>query len=255
MPNPKKLPEYTLKTLHGFYLNINPAIDNGVELSLHETGTYEKGILYYLSSILKKGDCFIDVGANIGLMSIYASEFVGDKGTVLAFEAHPKTARLLEANIEMNNLSNIQVCQYALGSSEGKTFIYDNWQVNRGGASLVVKTADSEAYEIDVHCLDYSLQTNLIPKALKIDVEGFEMEVLKGAVNTIRTFHPVLIIELSENRSNTYASSEELIDFVKSLGNYQIFKLKGGKERKSKLVEITANDQLPKHDNVICIHQ
>ena len=107
MPNPKKLSEYTLKTLHGFYLNINPAIDNGVELSLHETGTYEKGILYYLSSILKKGDCFIDVGANIGLMSIYASEFVGDKGTVLAFEAHPKTARLLEANIEMNNLSNM----------------------------------------------------------------------------------------------------------------------------------------------------
>lgn len=254
LPNPKNTPAYILETIHGFKLHINPALDNGVELSLHETGTYEKGILVYLLSILKKGDCFVDVGANIGIMSIFAAECVGREGKILAFEAHPKTAILLQENIELNGLKNIQVCQYALGSIEGKTHIYDNWQVNRGGASLVVKTDTSEAYEIDIHSLDQVFPSDCIPKAVKIDVEGFELEVLKGAVETIRKYHPVLIVELSENRSNVHDSSVELIDFIKSLGNYRIYKLKGGKERKSKLIEITSNDQLPKHDNVICIH-
>jgi FkbM family methyltransferase len=254
LPSPKNTPAYILETIHGFKLHINPALDNGVELSLHETGTYEKGILLYLRSILKKGDCFVDVGANIGLMSIFAAECVGREGKILAFEAHPKTAILLQENIELNGLKNIQVCQYALGSTEGKTHIYDNWQVNRGGASLVVKTDASEAYEIDIHSMDQVFPADRIPKAIKIDVEGFELEVLKGATETIRKHHPVLIVELSENRSNVHDSSVELIDFIKSLGNYRIYKLKGGKERKSKLIEITSNDQLPKHDNVICIH-
>lgn len=254
LPNAKNSSPYILETIHGFKLHINPALDNGVELSLHETGTYEKGILLYLRSILKKGDCFVDVGANIGLMSIFAAECVGNSGKVLAYEAHPNTAELLLENIQLNSLTIIEVNQFALGSTEGKTHIYDNWQVNRGGASLVVKTNESVAYDIEVKKLDSVFPSSLIPKAIKIDVEGFELEVLKGAEETIRKFHPVLIVELSENRSNIHDSSIELIDFIKNLGNYRIYKLKGGKERKSKLIEITSNDQLPQHDNVICIH-
>lgn len=255
LPKAENSPPYILKTIHGFKLHIDPAKDNGVELSLHETGTYEKGILLYLRSILKKGDCFVDVGANIGLMSIFAAECVGKEGKILAFEAHPKTAILLQENIELNGLENIQICQYALGSIEGKTHIYENWQVNRGGASLVVRTDNSEAYEIDIHSLDQVLPSDSIPKVIKLDVEGFELEVLKGAAQTIQQHHPVLIVELSENRSNVHDSSVELIDFIKSLGSYRVYKLKGGKERKSKLIEITSNDQLPQHDNVICIHR
>lgn len=254
LPKAKNTAPYILETIHCFKLHINPALDNGVELSLHETGTYEKGILLYLRSILKKGDCFVDVGANIGLMSIFTAECVGDEGKVLAFEAHPNTSELLMQNIQLNSLSNIEVKQYALGSIEGKTNIYDNWQVNRGGASLVVKTKDSVAYEIEVKKLDTVFPEGITPKAIKIDVEGFELEVLKGAAETIRKHKPVLIVELSENRSNAHDSSAELISFIKSLGSYRIYKLKGGKERKSKLVEIASNAQLPQHDNVICIH-
>lgn len=254
LPKAKNTVPYILETIHGFKLHINPAVDNGVELSLHETGTYEKGILLYLRSILKKGDCFVDVGANIGLMSIFAAECIGKEGKVLAFEAHPNTAELLKQNIQLNSLLNIEVKQYALGSKEEKTLIYDNWQVNRGGASLVVKTKDSVAHDIEVKKLDTVFPEGISPKAIKIDVEGFELEVLKGAVETIRKYHPVLIVELSENRSNAHDSSIELINFIKNLGNYHIYRLKGGKERKSKLVEITTNAQLPQHDNVICIH-
>ena len=255
LSDPKKTASYILKTNHDFLLRINPSEDAGVELSLHETGTYEKGILTFLQSNLRKGDCFVDVGANIGLMSIFASNCVGNEGQVLAYEAHPKTAELLKENIGLNQLLNIQVCQYALGSEEGQTKIYDNWQINRGGASLIVKTEDSNSFDIDIHQLDHKISSNLQPKVIKIDVEGFELEVLKGASETIKRFQPILIVEFSEMRENAHESGEQLVEIIKSFGNYRFYKLKGGKERKSKLVEILSNDQLPQHDNVICISE
>ena len=253
LSDPKKTASYILKTNHDFLLRINPSEDAGVELSLHETGTYEKGILTFLQSNLRKGDCFVDVGANIGLMSIFASNCVGNEGQVLAYEAHPKTAELLKENIGLNQLLNIQVCQYALGSEEGQTKIYDNWQINRGGASLIVKTNDSVAFDIDIHQLDNKIPANLQPKIIKIDVEGFELEVLKGASETIKRFQPILIVEFSEIRDNVHESGAQLVEIIKTFGNYRFYKLKGGKERKSKLVEIKSNDELPQHDNVICI--
>ena len=253
LSDPKKTESYILKTNHDFFLRINPSEDNGVELSLHETGTYEKGILSFLQANLRKGDCFVDVGANIGLMSIFASNCVGNEGQVLAYEAHPKTAELLNENIQLNQLMNIQVCQYALGSEEGQTKIYDNWQINRGGASLIVKTNDSVAFDIEIHQLDNKIPSNLIPKVIKIDVEGFELEVLKGASETIKRFQPILIVEFSEIRENVHESGAQLVEIIKTFGNYRFYKLKGGKERKSKLVEILSNDKLPQHDNVICM--
>ncbi len=255
LSDPKTTESYILKTNHDFLLRINPSEDSGVELSLHETGTYEKGILAFLQANLRKGDCFVDVGANIGLMSIFASNCVGNEGQVLAYEAHPKTAELLNENIQLNQLMNIQVCQYALGSEEGQTKIYDNWQINRGGASLIVKTNDSVAFDIEIHQLDNKIPSNLIPKVIKIDVEGFELEVLEGASETIKKYQPILIVEFSEIRENLHDYGAQLVEMIKSLGNYRFYKLKGGKERKSKLVEILSNDQLPQHDNVICMSE
>lgn len=253
LPAAEKSSAYILKTLHGFYLKIDPSKDKGVELSLHETGTYEKGILSYLKSVLQKGDSFIDVGANIGLISIHTAKLVGQKGTVFSYEAMPATAALLRENIALNQLKNIVVGDFALGSVDGKTEIFENWQVNRGGASLLVKTEQSASFEIDVFCLDSVFPKEFHPKVVKIDVEGFEMEVLKGAKNLIQREHPILIIEFSEKRENTHDSAAEMADFIRSLGKYRFFKLKGGKERKSKLVEITTEDEFPAHDNVICI--
>ena len=153
----------------------------------------------------------------------------------------------------MNQLKNIVVGDFALGSVDGKTKIFENWQVNRGGASLLVKSEQSASFEIDIFCLDSVFPKEFHPKVIKIDVEGFEMEVLKGAKNLIQSVKPILIIEFSEKRENMHASASEMAEFIRSLGKYRFFKLKGGKERKSKLVEIISVEEFPEHDNVICI--
>lgn len=253
LPNPSTVGSYILKTIHGFYLRIDPSIDKGVELSLHETGTYEKGILAYIEKTLKKGDCFIDVGANIGVMTLFASQCVGENGHVFSYEASLSTLKILEENIQLNDRKNIFVCPFALGATNGKAKIYDNWQVNRGGASLIIKAQNAVSQEVDVHLLDEVLPADIIPSMIKIDVEGFELEVLKGAQSILKKYKPILIVEFSEDRENVHNSSAEIVDFIRSHAKYSLFKLAGGKERKSKLIEIKSYEELPKHDNVICI--
>ena len=76
LPNPKSIGEHIIKTIHGFKMIINPSIDNGVELSLFQTGTYERGILDFINKNYNPKGLFVDVGANIGLMSVFtASSF------------------------------------------------------------------------------------------------------------------------------------------------------------------------------------
>lgn len=240
-----------LKTNDGFRLQIDPSIDNGVELCLYQTGTYEKGILHFIESNYSGEGSFVDIGANIGLMSVFTA-WKFPQAYVLAVEAHPKTMHLLKQNLELNQLTNVHPIEFALGNSEGSVEIYDNWQVNRGGASLVVKTEHSDSYTVQMKRLD-DLMEESVPEMIKIDVEGVELAVLKGAEKTIREHLPTLIIEVSDERDNEHKSSQEIVDFVKSMGAYRIYKLKGGKERKSRLLEVRNSDELPVHDNIICL--
>jgi FkbM family methyltransferase len=252
LPDSTKIGEHILQTNHGFLMKIDPSKDTGVELSLFQTGTYEKGTLYFIASYLNRGDCFVDVGANIGLMSIFASQCVGNPGKILAFEAHPETHQLLQENIALNHIENIKTFNFALGNESAKATIYDNWNVNRGGASLVIHAENATGFEVDVKTLDEVIQNDFQPKMIKVDVEGFEFQVLKGATNTIKNCKPILIIEFSVSRDNQY-DPFEMIDFIESFEFYEILKLSGTKERKSKLIQIKSREEFPNHDNIFCI--
>lgn len=251
LPAPESVGNHVLMTLHGFSLIIDPSIDKGVEQSLFETGTYEKGILHFIKNNLKSDGCFVDVGANIGLMSIFtAIKFPNSK--VVAFEAHPHTLKILEENIRLNEVKNIQIQPLALSNTSGLVTIFDNWNVNRGGASIKLNKGESNSHQVNCNLLDSF--TSIAPSMIKIDVEGAELEVLLGAKNTIETYRPTLIIEISKGRDQL-DESKEIYDFLISLGFYSLYKLKGGKERKSKLVPILSLADLPDHDNIICISQ
>jgi len=252
----KNLPdgEVLIKSLDGFKLYVNPKYDKGIERKLFLTGTYEKGLLRILEKLVQPGDIIVDAGANIGLITIFCAIRAGKSGMVLSFEPHPETFPLLQKNIAVNRLSQIKVFDKALGSVAGTAKIYSNLQINRGAASLVEFQADSPSFDISVLSLDDVLRELNISQLnlLKIDVEGFEMEVLKGAVGILSKENaPVLVVECSNTRSNFNYSMEVLFDFLNRQHSYHIYKLSNSKEKISKLVEVKSVEELPEHDNIL----
>jgi FkbM family methyltransferase len=243
------------ETLYGFRLHLDPVQDHGVERSIYYFGTYEKGTLHILDHILAPGDVFVDVGANIGLMSVFASQKVGEKGRVVSFEPNPKTRAILQKNISLNHCTNIRAEAFALSEQNKKSRIYDRWDVNRGGASLIAPEKPTDSYEIEETTFsDFFADTPSI-KLVKIDVEGYELNVLKGARKYLLDSPnpPSLVVEFSSDRVNTFGKETvPLFTFLKDLNIYRFFTAEKGKERISALREITHEKQLPTHDNVFC---
>ena len=254
----EKLPKWFIKpaigkvmvnTTFGFKINLDPVFDKNIENVIYERGVYELGTVSVLQDFLKQGDTFIDVGANIGWLSLVGAKKVGKSGNVFAFEPVPSTSDILKSNKEINGFTQILLNQFALGNSEETVIIYPEKE-NRGGASIL-NHQSNKGIEIEVKRLD-NFQINSKVNVIKIDVEGFELDVLKGASETIKKDKPILIIEHSIDRNNT-AEQYEIYNWLVDLGIYKIYKLKNGKERKSKLIEIKYKQDLPEHDNIFCV--
>jgi FkbM family methyltransferase len=251
-PKPKQ--SLLLKTIYGFILKIDPVKDKGIELELYYKGTYEKGTLHLINKILNTGDVFVDIGANIGLMSIFASYKVGVDGKVIAFEPNPITNKILTENITLNNINNIKVESQALSDINKNGKIYDNFEMNRGSSSLIKPSEFAVGYDIEEITFSDYFESFSKVDLIKIDVEGYELNVLKGAKKFIENSvnPPILIVEFSSMRDNSFGkNTEQLASFIEKLG-YRLFKSKTNKGGIAKLVEINIDMKLPIHDNVYC---
>jgi FkbM family methyltransferase len=180
----------------------------------------------------KKGDAVVDLGANIGRYAIIASNRVGPTGKVVAIEAHPSNFKILKKNIELNRLANVIPLNYAVSSSETKLKLYTpdeelgytmhhsimfNYLLPR----FETKTG-KEYVEVKANTLDNLLQQNRIEQVnwIKIDVEGAEFEVLKGAHNVLsKSKDIVLIVEIHGSADNNNYKS--IIDLL-NLYNFKI---------------------------------
>ncbi len=252
LPKTSKVGEHILKIPSGLKLWIDPSKDQGVERSLFETGTYERGTLDFMTKYLKSGDTFVDIGANIGLMSLTAKKSVGSNGNVWSFEANPKTYAILEKNIELNEMLGIRAFECGLGAEKETLNLFDNWSINRGAASTVVRGENASSTEISILPLDQIVAGQSISvDMIKIDVEGMEIDVLNGAEKTILENRPLLIVEFSAERKE--GGRSELYTKLINFENYDLFKLSGSKERSSKLMAISRLANCPTDDNVFCI--
>lgn len=251
---PKPTKPLIIKTLHGFNMMIDPVRNNVIERSLYYTGTYEKGTLFIIGNLLREGDIFVDVGANIGLMSVFASSIVRDKGKIIAFEPHPQTMQILKNNIELNNITNIETSDFALGEKESEAKVYESSDSDRGSASLVKPHIETDSYDVHVIPLSKYFKSNPSIRLIKFDIEGYELEALMGAKEILTSeAPPMLIIECSEMRVNaTKGGTVELYKYLKGINQYRIFKSSTGKSKVSRLIEIHNRSELPQHDNIYC---
>jgi len=182
----------------------NP-LDQWIGESLLHYGEYSPAETAQILSILKPGDVAVDVGANIGCLTIPMAR---KAGTVIALEPQRLMHQLLCANIALNGLKNVYTRQQGAGARQEVVMLKNNG-LNTGGASIIEGASDGEL--IQVITLD-ALNLDRCD-FIKIDVEGFEGAVIEGARETIKRHRPVLHME-ADREPHTPA----LIELVKSLG-------------------------------------
>ena len=172
--------------------------------------SFEYSTLKLFSQIVKQGDIIIDAGANAGLYSIFYSKLIGKGGRVYAFEPDLKTYSLLKENLQLNNCTNVETFNAALSNKEGfvemVAYNPDSLKIKDGDAfKYMENVADIHAVVrpgfVNAYKLDDTKELNSLAKIdfIKIDVEGAELLVLEGAVQTILKYKPVIIFELSGN--------------------------------------------------------
>jgi FkbM family methyltransferase len=162
----------------------------------------------------------VDVGANIGHLSLLASGRVGPGGRVLAVEANPQTASILRKNVERNGASNVTVVEVACCATRGTAKFF--MSSDCGKSSLSSDNAESK-HCVDVPCdaLDNVVTTGKVDSidVVKIDVEGAELQVLTGMEHVLKKFHPVVVIEVKSTLLASFGGApSEVEDFFRVRG-------------------------------------
>lgn len=161
----------------------------------------------------------LDVGANIGWTALRMAA-IAREGRVVGFEPDPLNFHRCESNVKRNALNNIQVYPLALGDQPGSVSMEVRTPSNRGG-NRIAPTGTDAGRPVVVMRLDDFLSAHPMHRVdlIKMDVEGFELHVLRGAVNTLRQFKPTLFIEVDDNNLRDQGSSALLlVGFLEQMG-------------------------------------
>jgi FkbM family methyltransferase len=174
-------------------LMLYSAFDTYIGRSFDLYGEFAEAEIAIFRQLVRPGQCVFDIGANIGAHTVALAAIVGPQGRVTAFEPQRVIFQMLNANVALNALQNVATHQMALGSAAGSLKVPPldyTGENNFGGLSLEnIKQGEDVAMStfdsLSVRACDF----------VKIDVEGMEIEVLKGMAETIRHFRPAMYVE------------------------------------------------------------
>jgi FkbM family methyltransferase len=194
------------------YLNLD---DKGIcsELGIHKTR--EVFSTDYFQNIITEDMIVIDIGANIGYYALLESQ-LASKGYVHAIEPVPNNYNLLMKNIGLNNCKNVSTYNFALGNVNGFSDMHISDKCN---LSSFIKNPHGNfinTLHVPIFTLDYFIKSHLThnPHFIRMDVEGFEYEILRGSSTTLQNVAPLIFcIEMHP----TLMSQEKVVDFIKMM--------------------------------------
>jgi len=214
--------------VRGHDVKISKGVGAGLRLNAgpsnpaYALGTNELPVQEALAHHLQPGHIFYDIGANVGFFTVIGARLVGPTGHVYAFEPVPENVAFVRKNVALNNFSNVTVFERAVSQSSGKgELLVSHYS---GGATLSPSDAPSDlkgVIAVDLISIDELIaQQGLIPPTVvKIDVEGAEMEVLKGMIQTIEKYRPIIIYELDDGDEQTFRRKQRECDtFIQGFG-------------------------------------
>lgn len=226
-----------------YLLDISRLLDHSIYFYKVNEPTWENLFKY-----LNRDFVVLDIGANIGFLSLNFARACPD-GFVFSFEPDSQNFNNLQTNIKLNGFENIKMFKKALGEKSGDAVLFKMYP-NNPGANRILSTSPEQSRQhenVEVAALDdidELKSTNRID-LIKIDVEGYEIFVLRGGRKFIEKWKPVLFVELAEiNLRQQGHSALSLIEFIEGLG----YEIKDARDMK----EIDRN-KTNHHTDILCI--
>jgi len=214
-----------VRSLHGYVLRMHP------RFLTTELNSIESDVMTWLQRNLRDGSTALDIGANVGMHTMYMAKLVGASGAVHAFEPSPANIALLRYHVRANHFRQVQIVEKAVADVESGTLPF--FLLNDGdhpSNSLTFgrpdvpnldstlhrncRTVRTETVSIDRYCADAQIQPDLI----KIDVEGAELQVLQGAARTLCAVRPTLILAIHPWWLPQGQTTEDIVSFLTHMG-------------------------------------
>jgi len=192
--------KFIIKNIHGsqMCLDVN---DPGISKDLILADTREPAHTELMKNILKSGDTIIDIGANIGYYALLESKIVGKTGKVYAIEPVKRNIDLLKKNILLNNYKNIETFEAAVSRENKTKNMYlttkSNWCTLRLSKNDKIDEQVVDKVLVKTITLDKFVEDKKFPNLIRMDVEGYEIEIIKGMKNILAEKKSLkIIIEL-----------------------------------------------------------
>jgi len=194
-------------------------------------GAYEPASSTFVRAWLRKGDCVIDIGANHGWYSLLMAAAVGDEGTVIACEPMPSMVYAWRRNFARNPHLRADLAITALGGQPGVTKLHQFVGLPHGHASVTtLGRSDYESTQVTVERLDDLLRHRPRPHFIKLDVEGSELAVLKGATRLLAGPRaPSWLVEVNYETSRAMGYSPlDLYAYLSGAHAYEVYRVVDG---------------------------
>jgi len=214
--------EWELIQPHGYEMELFRS-DWMERYALHTGHFYCGEVIATVTTLLRAGDSFLDIGANLGFVTLTASRIVGQQGRVFAIEPNPTLVTRLTRMLSHNQISNVEVLPYAAGDSTGSIGLSQD--AHHGNNQLIADLAAAPVV-VPMHRVDDLLRGRLPATGrlmVKIDVEGAEPMVLRGMPELISRPETMFLVEVSDHRLRQGGSSADALFGTMRTNGYSAF--------------------------------